>query len=229
MDKILDKVKKLISLANCEAASENERESAMRMAHNLLAKHNLNMQNVQEHEAVEGRLEIELQTYSMAWTRDLASIIARLFFCKYYYSTYKINATKGTHYFFGKESNAITASLIASYVINSILKEARKLYKHNLCSESRSFAIGATAKINTRVKLMMAENFSAADGTSLVLYDLYKTEEDANNLAFKSKLKVVKLRAQQPVNFAAYSAGKEFGDRVNLNGQIVNKDQLRLK
>ena len=57
MEKILDKVKKLLAVANNEAATEGERDNALRMAHNMLAKHNLAMADLDEHNKLEGRDE----------------------------------------------------------------------------------------------------------------------------------------------------------------------------
>lgn len=43
MNPILEKVKKLLALAGNAGATEGERDNALRMAHGLLAKHNLDM------------------------------------------------------------------------------------------------------------------------------------------------------------------------------------------
>lgn len=232
MDKILDKVKKLLALANNSAAAEGERDNALRMAHGLLAKHNLAMIDVQEREAMEGREKHLIETFHMDWCKQVCNQIGKLFFCKYYVGE-KLNATKGRHYFVGKQSNAITATLISTYVINSILKECRKNWSHNLAPESRAFAIGAADKLRERVKAMMEETKIEDISTenSVILYNLYRTEADANELFLKSlgtNLVDVKGRNTK-VNTAAYNSGKEFGDRINLNGQIVNKDQLRIR
>lgn len=232
MEKVLEKVKKLLALANNAAATEGERDNALRMAHGFLAKHNLTMQDAQHHEAMEDREKHIIETFQMVWCKQTCNSIAKLFFCKYY-SGEKLNTTKGKHYFVGKQSNVITATLISTYVINSILKECRKNWAHNLAPQSRSFSIGAADRLSERVKEMLEE--SKIDGISaenaVVLHNIYKTELDANEMFIKSSgtsLTSSKTKAQT-VNAEHYKAGKEFGNRINLNGQIVNKDQLRIK
>lgn len=174
MEKILDKVKKLLALANNAAATDGERDNALRMAHGMLAKYNLSMEDAQEHEAMEGREQQYIETFHMTWAKQVCNSIAKLFFCSYYAGE-KLNATKGKHYFVGKQSNAITAILISTYVINSILKECRNNWKHNLAPESRSFCIGASYKLAERVTNMIKEvSFEGStEGTSVILHNLY--------------------------------------------------------
>lgn len=232
MEKILDKVKKLLAVANNEAATEGERDNALRMAHNMLAKHNLAMADLDEHNKLEGRDEMLLETFQMKWCCHVAHNVAKLFFCSYY-SGQKINATKGTHYFVGKESNAVTAMLMTEYIIKSILKECRTRWGHNLAPESRSFSLGASAKIAERVRHMLA-NVDTMEGVNaanaLIIHDLYRTEADANEAFIKSRgvLLVTKKTKQSSVNSAAYNSGKEFGNGISLNGQVANKSNLRL-
>ena len=232
MEKILDKVKKLLALANNSAATDGERDNALRMAHGLLAKHNLSMEDAQEHEAMEGREKQYIETFHMTWAKHVCNNIAKLFFCSYYVGQ-KLNATKGKHYFVGKQSNAITATLISTYVINSILKECRNNWKHNLAPESRSFCIGAADRLRERVAEMIkdANVAGGTEGTSIILHNLYKSEADANKLFLEnSGTSLVNVKSRDTkVNSAHYDAGQQFGDRINLNGQIANKDQLRLK
>ena len=47
MNPIIEKIRKLLALANGTGAADQERESALRMAHALLAKHNLSMSDTE--------------------------------------------------------------------------------------------------------------------------------------------------------------------------------------
>ena len=93
MENILNKVKKLLALANDSGASEGERDNALRMAHGLLAKHNLDMLDLTRHMQVEGREDYMGAGFSMMWCKYISQSIAKLFFCKYYFGA-KINGTK---------------------------------------------------------------------------------------------------------------------------------------
>ena len=232
MEKILDKVKKLLALANNEAAAEGERDNALRMAYGLLAKHNLAMADLNEHNAIEGREEQRNETFAMPWCKDVCHQMGKLFFCNYF-SGRKINATKGTHHFVGKQSNAITASLMAEFIINSILKECRVRFGQNLAPASRSFSLGASVKIRERVNAMIKDLTTTGLSTenAVVIHNLYRTEADANKLFLESqgvKLKPVKQRATS-IQSTHFNAGKEYGNGISLNGQIVNKNTLRIK
>jgi len=44
--KVIDKINKLLALGNNAAAAQNERETALRQAYSLLAKHNLEMNDL---------------------------------------------------------------------------------------------------------------------------------------------------------------------------------------
>jgi hypothetical protein len=224
-DKVIEKVTKLLNLANNEGASEGERENALRMAQNLLTKHNIEMLEVENYEQEEEREEVGLEFYHMNWTHTLANAVAKLFFCKYLIGR-KINATKGVHLFYGKQSNAITAKLMTEYLIKNILKECRKNWTHNLCPESRSFALGASIKIRDRVLDMIAnqEQEFANNSTSLVLKDYFQTELEKNE-AFIKNLGInpgIKKARSSAIVGSAFNQGKEFGGNVSLNNQVTS-------
>lgn len=234
MEKVLDKVRKLIQLATNEAASEGERENAVRQAHKLLAKHNLAMADVEKFTKQEGRIKENLQTFGMQWCQDAAKCIGELFFCKYFIGE-KVNGTKLNHYFVGKESNAVTAALMTEYVIASILKEGRKKFTHNLSPETRNFAIGAVDSLYWRIKEMKKkapDAESESTGTSLVLADYYETEMESNMAWLATEgTELVSLKRREPKvsNVSAYNAGRKFGDTINLNSQIENDNPVLLK
>lgn len=45
-EKIINRIKKMMALANDKAASDGERENALRMSYALMARHNLEMSDV---------------------------------------------------------------------------------------------------------------------------------------------------------------------------------------
>ena len=230
MNPILEKVKKMLAIANDSGATEGERDNALRMAHGMLAKHNLDMADLHQHTQQEGREEYTNATFGMLWCRNTSAAIAKLFFCKYYFGK-KINGTKIEHHFVGKASNAATAAMMSEYVIASILKECRSRWGHNLAPESRSFSMGAAAKIRERVEMMIYEaKPEGSNSTSLVVVELYKTEEDANMAFIKAAgtTLVTKASRKTTVNMKAYSAGKEYGNGIGLNGQVANRNQLKI-
>lgn len=232
-ESIIAKIRKMLELANNSAASEGERENALRMAHNLLIKHNLEMKDVHASSVKEKRTVDEAATFKMKWCRIVANSMAKLFMCEMFLNG-DINGTKGKYAFVGLESNATTAALMTEYVISSILKEARKLYKQNLCPQSRAFGYGAAEKIRDRVNKMVheAKSDNSTIGTGLVIRDVYKTEHELN-LEFISKnfnLVPIKSSRTKIDDWNAYSQGSKHGDKIDLNLQVenVNSNSLQL-
>jgi hypothetical protein len=231
--RIIDRIRKMLALANDLAASENEREVALRMAYNLLAKYNLELEDVQHKAKEEPRINNSNVCFGMPWVRLVSRSIAELFFCHHYVGE-KINSTQITHHFIGKESNAITAAVMADWITKSILKECRARYKYNLSADSRSFASGAAERLYERIQEMRKEAEQAnsgGDGKSLVLASVYRTEADANTrfLAEQGiKLRTLKGRSTS-YGANAYGAGREFGNTINLNRQVGQAPVARLK
>ncbi len=228
-EKILTRIRKMMAIANDSAATEHERDTALQMSYRLLAKHNLTMLQVDQSTS-EPRDNYKTEGWSQLWAKQICLITSDLFFCSYYYGN-KINATKCVHHFVGLESNATTAMLMSAYIINSILKECRARYTHNLAPESRSFALGCARRLRVRVNALIAEEQQAnVPGTALALINLYKSEKDANEALLPDNLKPSK-GGKSTVKALAYEAGKEFGNKINLSKQVGNSDEdnLRIK
>ena len=224
-EKILEKVRKLLAMANHENSNEHERDTAMRQAHALLTKHGLDMVSVDKHarEKVDPRGEFVHEDWSMPWTRQVRSAIAELFMCKYIIGE-KINGTRQRHYFIGRESNATTAEYMSVFVVGSILKEGRARYGHNLSPDTRAFGEGASTRLLQRVRQMIEAKVTevqASDGKGLALIDLRTSEVEGNDDFVKSwKLKKSVIRSSK-MNGAAYRAGQAHGDTIGLNVQVA--------
>lgn len=222
-EKIVNRIKKMMALANDPAASDGERENALRMSYALLAKYNLDMGDVQGKPTgpQENREQASGEFYGRPWALSLAQSIGELFFCKYYL----IRSPKKDmvfHFFTGKESNAQAALEVTKSLVHSIRTEGNRLMrqKGENVTWRRSFATGAMFKIRDRVKeLMAADPAGMATGTALALIDLRGSEKAANELYIASQGVTVKVRASRAkssVNPDAYQAGKEFGSKLNL-------------
>lgn len=235
---VLERVRKLLTLGKNEGATEGERDNAMRMAHALLAKYNLDMAEVQLQtgEEQENRVILRSKFYGRPWARVVATHTARLFLCDYIYMEAS-KATDTQHFFIGKQSNAITACEMSAYLITSIQKEGRK---NNPTKENiwlRSFCMGAAGRIHERVNDILAksaEQKSAGTGTSLVLASLYDTERLANKQLKDEKFPNRSTPRQGKLDgiHSAFEEGREYADRLGLNRQIEgekSKEQLEHK
>lgn len=222
--KVLDKVRKLLAMANHENANEHERDTAMRQAHALLTKHGLDMASVADHERekVDPRGDFVHEDWSMPWTRGVRQAIAKLFMCDYILGS-KINGTRQRHFFIGRASNATTAEYMSIFVVGSILKEGRARYGHNLSPQTRAFGAGAAARLSERVEQMIStkiQEVQASDGKGLALIDL-RTSEDSDNRAYTKSWGTKTLASRSSkLDSSAYHAGHEHADSIGLNVQV---------
>lgn len=226
-DKIIARIRKMLALSADEAASEGERDNALRMAHATLAKYNLNLGEAEAE--TEKRIESCAEISPHARARLVSLAIANLYFCEYFFVRRK-DTQSIRHYFIGRESNVATAKETASFVVKSIARQARK-ETSSVCQAGkyeRDFCKGAASAIYSRCKEIReaAETADTAPsgGTSLVLASLYKTEQTENSLAVASLYKPTQFKPaadrQSAAGSTAFYSGKKFGGEINLNKQL---------
>lgn len=232
-EKIIDRVKKMMALANDGAAAEGERDNALRMAYNLLAKYNLSMSQVDAHNSnpEEGRESQKATFVVYPWARSIASVVGSLFFCNYYFMR-SGTGKQATHCFIGKASNAATAQYMSEFVVKSVCREAARLYGSAIAPEARCFAIGVVRKLQERVKeIKDSLNAESKPGTALALINLDKSERAANSLWLAEqgiKLRQSASRGKGVTDSDAFHAGKDFGARVSLSPQVgANRSSFR--
>jgi len=222
-DKIINRIKKMMALVNDPAASDGERENALRMSYALLAKYNLDMSDVEGKPLgpQEARTGVSGVFYARPWAVTVAHAIGKLFFCKYYFS--RMEKDMGKHTFTGKESNASTAEEVARSLVESIRRESNRRMRQmgENATWRRSFATGAAFKVQERVNELMTSSQIEGVSTSmaLTLVDLHKSEQAANELFIQEQGVRLKQRKSSFNNLAnsAYSAGRSFGEGLNLS------------
>jgi hypothetical protein len=229
-EKAIDKIRKLLSHANDNAAgSEHERDNAMRMALKLLAKHNLTMADVAI-EDKEDRESITIEQFPCPYRKVIAHAISQLYFSKFFHEKVP-NKQKFLFHFVGLESNIMTTKEMTLYLIKSVLDESIKLYGRapgQAQALATTFRNAASKRIAERCEELRAEAEAEhqveSPGTALVLANLYETEKAANEnyvvniLGIKDLKKTTVKLANKSQRAAA--AGREFGDKINLSNQI---------
>lgn len=242
-ERIINRVKKMMALANDPAASDGERDNALRMAYATLAKYNLEMTDVEgkPEGPQEARTDQRVEAYGRPWAISLANAVGKLFFCNMYY----VRSYQKDHvwfHFVGKESNAATACEVARALVESVFKEAKRKMRQNgeNVTWRRSFCTGAAFKIQDRVRELQSQDISLeapmtdedgeeiptlpsdrSTGTALVLVNMALAERDANSawLADQGvKLTARADRSSPVIKRDAYSSGRDFGGSVNLSG-----------
>lgn len=232
-NKVLERIKKMLALSDDKGATEAERETALRMAYNTLAKHNLAISDLPTEQSNETRERQDVVISADRWARNLSMAVAKLFFCKYFYSQTGTSG-KDKHCFVGRQSNVITAKYMSEYLIKAIKREASKRYKSPTSPDGRSFCVGTVRSIGDRVMDMLQQDTESTPGNALALIGIHKREEVANAAWLADEgtsLTTGKGRADNSLRSSAYHNGKDFGKTVSLNQQVTNtcSDFKRLK
>lgn len=227
-DKIISKVRKLLNTANGTAeGGEHERDTAMRMALNLLAKHNLSMSDLEESKQEDRCVDNDSTFHSAPWMRTVGYAMAELFFCAFYVT--RIHGKNRLRFtFIGREGNVQTAKEMTTYLIKSVESESRKAQKqHGQTGEwAGGFRKGAGMRIWVRSKELRKqaeqESNAATTGTALVLASVYAQEKSKNEQYIQGM--GVELTVRKAVthktNTSGYIAGDNFGKTVSLNKQV---------
>jgi hypothetical protein len=233
-DKILDKIRKLLALGKDAGATEHERTAAMRQAHKMLIKHNIELAEAEASgQKTEQRTVKRDVYYGRPWARVVSHAMADLFFCEYVY--YASGKAKNTiHCFVGRESNATTACEMARWLVESILKEAKRRQRDEDEGNAyfRSFATAASVAIWHRVERMVAEASKTDEpdskpGTALVVANAYVVEQAANE-KLRAEIFGEQLRkgrsGKAELQYNGTRDGHEYGKNVSLNRQIESKE-----
>lgn len=235
--KIKDKIQKLLNLANGNAAGgEHERDTAMKMALKLLAKHNLDMANFVQDQKQEDRVSVQDTQYAYPWMRTVANALAEMYFCKFFSTA--IPQYKRIYTFVGKESNVEMAKEMTRYVIKSIQREAARERKARNEREpfENSFLNAAGVTLANRCYAIKQEEINGQEreaeearkgapqtGTALVLSTVYKEEESKNALFIVEKmgvkLKMGKSNMRSTSNDGR-AAGAAYAKTINLGRQL---------
>ena len=233
--RIVGRIRKMLALANDAGATEAERETAMRMAHATLAKHNIEMREVEASgkQKEEDRVIIKREFYGRPWARMCSNAIADMCFCLYLVTPGR-TPKQCVNWFLGKESNATTAADLAEYVCNSIWKEGSRNARNAGAGNEyiRNFATAAGYEIAKRcreIKEAALKPAAAQPGTSLVLANIYQVEALANRAMMDGmKTRTIQSRAKATHNYEAQQKGAAFGKTVSLNRQVNGTTQRKL-
>lgn len=224
LDKIANRVRKLMALANDPAASDGERDNALRMAHATMLKYNLDQFDVQGKPAgpQEERHERQVAGYGRPWAVQLANVVAEAFFCKLMMRKSLVK-DEVIYCFVGKVSNTDAAAEVSITLINSIFKEAKRRMRQQgeNVTWRRSFCTGAMFKIQDRCAALKTSTQleGGSTSTALVVRNAYAVEAQANDDWVASQgIRVRKQasRAKRSLDSAAYSEGRTYGESVSL-------------
>ncbi|QBQ71163.1 hypothetical protein S0112_037 [Shewanella phage S0112] len=227
-EKIIDKIKKLLAMANDERGNEHERDNALKRAHALIIKHGIDTAALEDAGAVKEPMNCEtFRCWSMNWCLSVYTSVGKLFMTTFYTSG-KINGTKNVGVYAGREAAVTAAIYMGTFIVDGILKEGRSKGWHNLDKNMRSFGMGAAAKIHSRIEEMFEEaareqRKRQGTGTELAVLDLREQRGQEVDEYLSSTLGVnlvTKKHRRSRIDREAYEKGKEHGSKVNLSISI---------
>lgn len=160
VEKILDRVKKILALAG-NNPSEEEAKAAALKAQELLAKYNLSMADIGDENAPKEKLMFKhYQTgVDKAWKYDLSAVVARNFRCRVTWFGKRELA------FYGFETDANIACEVFEFLFKTCEKRSRytadKAYRETGCSKgvyysfSKGFISGVASELDKQCTALM--------------------------------------------------------------------------
>jgi len=236
MDKVIDRVRKLLSLAN-NNANINEAAAAAAQAQKLIAQHQLDMATIAVEEGKDslsdepiGISDVPLYEGKRAitWKGSLAQIIAENNACRVF-----LSVGTGNICVVGKPANIEMTRFLYSYVAAEIerLSEISLRYqgfgREGAKTWSNNFKLGAVSAVRDNLAAMKREVQAQAASSAMVLI---RNEDQAvksfvDNMHLRQKPKV-KITHDISARAAGYQAGKNID--VNRTGLGVGAETHKL-
>lgn len=225
-DKILDRIKKLLALA--ESPNEAEAASAAEKANAMLAQYRITMADLPSNEQPDAPIGTtqDESTSSSPWIRGLWGATAKLNFCAYLYSS---GSHRTYHYIIGDEASSVATQSMATYLTQTVNRLARKARKEQgeTSKFERSFKKGAAASLINRLNARTAELRAGKDSQNNIanannLPALYESNDKALAAYIKDEFgqtKATRARAGN-VDANAFHQGVQAGKNVGINTQI---------
>lgn len=135
MDKIVDRIRKLIALAKDRGASEEEAASAMAKASELMLRYNIDSIGEKE-DSIEFVASRRSAILDQKWHFLLAGTVASLFNCRAIYTDLVV-----THSFVGRQENVEAAAEMFEYLVEQVeivYKQGLQAFKGRMGRLSKS-------------------------------------------------------------------------------------------
>ncbi len=240
MDNIIEKVKKLLTMA--ERGTEHEAAIAAAKAQTLLMQHNIDLSQIDAGSEVDEQVcEWLLETMSrkQIWKGNLAHAIAEANFCRMWWLGSDIKLV-------GKEHNVQIAHHLYDYLVEAVERVTKAalaverhhqqdtlyLFKHR--AWANSFRLGCAHRLCDRLReqkqRMQTEGLPEASVSLLTCVEAYQRESEA--IAQWMRERSIKLgskvRSQARTSRSGYQTGKVAGDSISLNCQMSGDYSNRL-
>jgi hypothetical protein len=224
---IIAKIKKI--LARTKSPNEHEAATATAMAQAELAKHNIDISEVESLDANERKVgEDRFESINRPRHRTIRRACAQMYFCQYYHMRH---GTKVINVYIGEPHNIEIAKLMSDYLITTVWRLTQEAYKaaHQPRSSpyTNSFANACAGRVAERIYERIEQT---KRGTTVmegnrnlpVLAPLYDQAKRANAEFLRSQgVRLYASRSRQRFNSAdGVAHGRRAGDTIGLDAQI---------
>lgn len=230
MEKIVKIINALLAKARDASVTEAEATAFIEKAHELLSKHNLEMQDLE----IKGMSDVNVVAHRVdkahwQWEVLLHTYVGKLYFCKVFRHRFVNQYKSGKRYvelgytYVGRQHNVDIALSMSHYLIATVRRLASKHDGNRL-----DFAKGCANRLAWRLdELATAKRTPAPSNTPALtggntLPALYNAE-DARNAAKLEEMKISLGEPKQhrpPKEYVSYRAGVIAGDDIGLDPQV---------
>ena len=237
MTRVMEKIRKLLNMAERAEGNENEAANAARMAENMLRKYNLSMSDITPEEAKSNVTESAWTDMKWTagkaptWVASLIIAVAEAHDCFIVWRRAKttdswVAKPQSNLTFVGTEMDAAVAKEVFVYLYRTVNRLTDEWAKDAYIPAGKartyknSYRSGMAHRLNERLKEMTAEKDkefeeAAKTGTSLVVV---KKDAIADYLGHATEYSTKKSSAR--VAGDAYSSGYTKGGSVSMNKQL---------
>lgn len=240
MDKVLERIKKLIALS--KSSNENEAAIALERAQEMLAEYNLTLDDIADADDPDIVVDAGKVHDIMPYRRWVVTTVAELYFCEGIYTHVLRRSKSGSIYkcerivIVGARHNAMVARLMYEYIVKTIdrlaresaapLKDTRGYWSYQT-SFKEAAALRIAERINERIDELKAGTAPAqSDGSTLpALKSMYDQALAVVQQAVAKHFGEIEESDISPQlkHRSGAEAGLAAGDSIGLETQITGK------
>lgn len=218
-DKIKAKIKALLSKTTDNGATQQEMESALKKANELMLQNFISEYEIKDFKIIEKCILKEVPIIKSGYDlKFFYSNLAKLFDCKYYYNSKRVA-------FFAFEQDTEFCAYLYNVIVKTCLKEKEIYIKtdhfkqirkmHHGKTLSASFIKGFQISVSNKMYQMYKErkrNLHETYGLMVI-----EKEENVKSQFLDLDLKITSVKANDfMVEKAVFNKGKEAGEKISL-------------
>jgi hypothetical protein len=163
-ERIIDRIQKMLRLANDGGATEGEADAAMALAQKIMAENNLSMATIEaageasaDPEAAKREREHQNKGAMYRWQRSLMAMLAKVNFCHVTITNARDGRSRNSkgYNIIGRTSNVVAVQTMFDYLCSSVTRLMTEAIKegghHNRSTFAMTFCEGASDRLIRRL------------------------------------------------------------------------------